>query len=331
MLPFFSTSGWTIACDVLDQLADLERLQEQVHPAGLDLGEVQDVVDQPEQVLAGRVDLLEIRDERLLAEVLGLLLEHLGVADDGVQRRPQLVGHVRQELRLVLAAPRQAARFASWSSCEQPGVLDGDDAWSANVSSRAICCVGERPDLAPSQMRDAATRIGVASSERSRQWRIRGSHGLRVPSDLGLPIVVTWTVRRSEPAPPASWSIHGLHVARRRSPCAESGDDAIGIRRRSRWTARDRGQEPLGARDDRVEDGLEIGGRGCDHAQDLGGRGLLLQRRCWRASAREAPLFVLASRSREQSSASNSAILAYGSSAIMPTPAALPCCATAPG
>ena len=41
----------------------LERLQEQVHPAGLDLGEVQDVVDQPEQVLAGRVDLLEVREE----------------------------------------------------------------------------------------------------------------------------------------------------------------------------------------------------------------------------------------------------------------------------
>ena len=41
--------------------------------------------------------------KRLLAEVLGLLLEHLGVPDDGVQRRPQLVGHVRQELRLVLA------------------------------------------------------------------------------------------------------------------------------------------------------------------------------------------------------------------------------------
>ena len=112
--------------DVPDELADLERLQEQVHPAGLDLGEVQDVVDQPEQVLAGRVDPLEVREERLLVEVLGLLLEHLGVADDGVQRRPQLVAHVRQELRLVLAGlGKLAVRLLEL--LEEPGVLDGDD------------------------------------------------------------------------------------------------------------------------------------------------------------------------------------------------------------
>ena len=49
--------------DVPHELADLERLQEQVHPPGLDLGEVQDVVDQPQQVLAGRVDPLEVREE----------------------------------------------------------------------------------------------------------------------------------------------------------------------------------------------------------------------------------------------------------------------------
>ena len=40
-----------------------------VHPAGLDLREVEDVVDQPEQVLAGRVDLLEVGQERLLAQM----------------------------------------------------------------------------------------------------------------------------------------------------------------------------------------------------------------------------------------------------------------------
>ena len=58
--------------------------------------------------------------------LLGLLLEHLGVADDGVQRRPQLVGHVRQELRLVLARLGELlVRVLEF--LEQPGVLDGDD------------------------------------------------------------------------------------------------------------------------------------------------------------------------------------------------------------
>ena len=33
----------------------------------------------------------------VLADVLGLLLEHLAVADDGVERRAQLVAHVGQE------------------------------------------------------------------------------------------------------------------------------------------------------------------------------------------------------------------------------------------
>ena len=62
VLPFLSISGWTIASTSRTSLADLERLHEEVHPAGLDLGEVEDVVDQPQQVLAGRVDLLEVRD-----------------------------------------------------------------------------------------------------------------------------------------------------------------------------------------------------------------------------------------------------------------------------
>ena len=61
-LPFFSTSGWTMAATSLTSLADLERLQEEVHAAGLDLGEVEDVVDQPQQVLAGRVHPLQVRD-----------------------------------------------------------------------------------------------------------------------------------------------------------------------------------------------------------------------------------------------------------------------------
>ena len=47
VLPFFSTSGWTIASTSRISCRDLERLDEQVHPAGLDLGEVEDVVDEP--------------------------------------------------------------------------------------------------------------------------------------------------------------------------------------------------------------------------------------------------------------------------------------------
>ena len=54
----------------------------------------------------------------------GLVQDQLRVAEDGVQRRPQLVAHVGQELRLVLAGDRELAALLL-DLAEQPGVLDG--------------------------------------------------------------------------------------------------------------------------------------------------------------------------------------------------------------
>ena len=82
-------------------------------------------------------------------EVLGLLLEHLGVPDDGVERRPQLVGHVRQELRLVLAGDLQlAARLLDL--LEQPGVLD-----------RQHRLAGERLEQVDDGLRELAGRLAA--------------------------------------------------------------------------------------------------------------------------------------------------------------------------
>ena len=86
----------------------------QLHPAGLDLGEIQDVVDQREQVPAGGVDLLQVPAELGVPQVLRLLLQHLAVADDRVERGPELVTHAGQKLALgavgglrLLARPEQ--------------------------------------------------------------------------------------------------------------------------------------------------------------------------------------------------------------------------------
>ena len=71
------------------QVGHGEVLREEVHPPGLDLGEVEHVVDQPQEVPARLGDLLQVAAEGgggVVAEVLRLLLEHLGVADDGVER-----------------------------------------------------------------------------------------------------------------------------------------------------------------------------------------------------------------------------------------------------
>ena len=86
--------------DLVDEVADLEALEEQLHFARLDLGEVEDVVDEGQEVLARAVDLPEVGDEVRLPQVLGLLPQQLAVADDRVEGRAQLVAHVGQEVAL---------------------------------------------------------------------------------------------------------------------------------------------------------------------------------------------------------------------------------------
>src|SRR2546428_620832 len=90
---------------VLERHTEIERPGVQLHPSRLDLREVEDVVDQREQVAPrGQDD----------ADVLGLLVvqlaehavvEHLREADDRVEGRAELVGHVGEELGLVAAGP----------------------------------------------------------------------------------------------------------------------------------------------------------------------------------------------------------------------------------
>ena len=68
---------------------------------GLDLRQVEDVVDQAEQVRPRGEDVVQEADEARLDRGLASLSdEDLGEADDRVERRAQLVAHVGQELAL---------------------------------------------------------------------------------------------------------------------------------------------------------------------------------------------------------------------------------------
>ncbi len=93
----------------LERFAQRERGDLELDLAGLDLGQVEHVVDQRQQMVAGREDVVQV----LL--LLGVdvaehpLPQHLREADDRVQRRPQLVRHVRKELALVLACDLELA------------------------------------------------------------------------------------------------------------------------------------------------------------------------------------------------------------------------------
>ena len=87
----------------LERLPQRERVNLQLDLSGLDLGEVEDVVDQREQMVPRGGDVVEVLRLLRIHGPDHLVAQHLGEADDRVERRPELVGHVRQELRLVPA------------------------------------------------------------------------------------------------------------------------------------------------------------------------------------------------------------------------------------
>ena len=76
------------------------RLQVQFHLAGFDLGDIEHRVDQFQQVLPGPANLAQVRQIVLFPIVLGHLLQHLAVSDDGVERSAQLMAHIRHESAL---------------------------------------------------------------------------------------------------------------------------------------------------------------------------------------------------------------------------------------
>ena len=82
----------------------------QVHAPGLDLGQVEDVAEELQEVLARAPDVAEV----LLLTIVDLtehaVEQHLREADDRVERGAQLVRHAGEELRLVTADHLQLGR-----------------------------------------------------------------------------------------------------------------------------------------------------------------------------------------------------------------------------
>ncbi len=87
------------AGQVVQDLVEHERHRLHLQLAGLDLGKVEDVVDDPQQRSAGRPDLLQVA--LLLGGQLGLQGE-VGHAEDGVHGGADLVAHVGQKVALGL-------------------------------------------------------------------------------------------------------------------------------------------------------------------------------------------------------------------------------------
>ena len=88
---------------VVEEAAEPDLLEVETDAAGLDLRHVEDVVDDVEQVLAALVDVLAVVAILVAADrAEHFRLHDLGEADDGVERRAQLVAHIGEEARLRL-------------------------------------------------------------------------------------------------------------------------------------------------------------------------------------------------------------------------------------
>ena len=115
---------------------DLERLRHDVEVAGIDLRHVEQRVHHGEEMQAGGVD-----DLGVFAPPLGRSLErtgrgeHLGEADDGVERRAQLVADGREETRLRLV--RRFGVAAGALELLRPALVVGDVAGHRDDGVRA--------------------------------------------------------------------------------------------------------------------------------------------------------------------------------------------------
>src|SRR4029453_16180501 len=87
---------------VVEGRGEMEVGQFKLHPPRFNLGKVEDVVDEGQQMLAGRVDVFQVLVLLIVQLPEHALRQDLGEPDDRVERRAQLVRHVGEELALVL-------------------------------------------------------------------------------------------------------------------------------------------------------------------------------------------------------------------------------------
>src|SRR6185295_11299069 len=96
-----------IALDGVAQTGKGDLLDLHGDGTGLDFREIEDVVNEMEEVRSRGIDIARKFDLFVGKVASGISRELLAENEDGIERRAQLVGHVREELGLVLRRERQ--------------------------------------------------------------------------------------------------------------------------------------------------------------------------------------------------------------------------------
>ena len=113
--------------------------------AGLDLGEIENIVNQAQQMTAVAFKPFEHSAHFFGWLAIGAVRHQFGISQNGIERRAQLVAHIGEELRLVLARlfelPALVLDFV-----EQPHILDGDGSLIGEGCDKFNLPIGERPN-----------------------------------------------------------------------------------------------------------------------------------------------------------------------------------------
>ena len=96
-----------VALDVFAQPIERDFLDLDRDRAGLDLRQVENIVDEVEQVGAGRIDVAGKLDLPVGKVARNVLSELLAENEDRIERRPQLMRHVGEEFGFVFGGKRQ--------------------------------------------------------------------------------------------------------------------------------------------------------------------------------------------------------------------------------
>ena len=97
---------------LVQQVLHRQAGQRQLHLAGLDLGHVEDLVYQHQQVLAADQDVVHVFLLLVVERPEGFVEQHLGKTVDGIERRPEFVRHVGEEFGLGAGRPLELRRQA---------------------------------------------------------------------------------------------------------------------------------------------------------------------------------------------------------------------------
>ena len=184
--------------------------QLQLHPARLDLREIEDVVDERQQVPPGRAACrFEVLDPASRVSSPNIRSTSTSrEADDGVQRRAQLVRHVGEELALVPAGDFRAARLLSAISRKSRAF------WMASADCVAKVC---RSSMTSGANAPVVLRITVSPPSKLPSRTSGTARSARYPARTSAP-----RTRLSVGAPMMSGNLNRLQSSPPARPVAPS-------------------------------------------------------------------------------------------------------------